>query len=144
MDYWDVRLVTLYECRSHVIHVNYVVSSWFQSACVSALSYFVLKNSIAISFDVIEVNFIITAQPAPLTRIGGSWQKMDGWTLHLYFHATKMSRFCPSVNFQSFYLLRQWGSLFWVTSYSYIYFCLHPFNYIQSVMGLIGRVSHWL
>lgn len=70
------------------------------------------KNSIEISFDVIEVNFIITAQPAPLTRNKRQLTE-DGWMDGYYifiFMPPKLSWFCPSVNFLSFYLLRQWAS----------------------------------
>lgn len=94
------------------------------SLCLSALMYFVLKNSIEISFDVIEVNFIITAQPAPLTR-NKRLLTEDGWMDITSLFSCHQNESVLSISeFSELLSVETVGSLLWVTSYSY--FCLIP------------------
>lgn len=113
------------------------------SLCFSALIYFILKNSIEISFDVIEVNFIITAHPAPLTRNKRQLTE-DGWMDITSLFSCHQNESVLSISECSqLFSVETVGSLLWVTSYSYTFvsiphFQIFPFNYIHSVMG-----SHW-
>lgn len=121
------------------------------SLCLSALMYFVLKNSIEISFDVIEVNFIITAQPAPLTR-NKRLLTEDGWMDITSLFSCHQNESVLSISeFSELLSVETVGSLLWVTSYSYILLS-HPSDFnIESLhstfsllWGLIEKVSHWL
>lgn len=138
------------ECRSHVIPVKWVLVMVLISLCFSALIYFILKNSIEISFDVIEVNFIITAHPAPLT-----WNKRqlteDGWMDITSLFSCHQNESVLSISECSqLFSVETVGSLLWVTSYSYIllsqslifrFFHLTTFTLLW---GLVEKVTHWL
>lgn len=138
------------ECRSHVIPVKWVLVMVLISLCSSALIYFILKNSIEISFDVIEVNFIITAHPAPLTRNKRQLTE-DGWMDITSLFSCNQNELVLSISECSqLFSVETVGSLLWVTSYSYIllsqslifrFFHLTTFTLLW---GLIEKVTHWL
>lgn len=145
-----VRNPTVNIRRSHVIPIKCVLVIVLIGLCFSALIYFAVKNSIEISFDVIEVHFIITAQPAPLTQNKQQLTE-DGWMDITSLFSCHQNELVLSISeFSDLLSVETVGSLLWVTFYSYILLSQYLiFNFFHLttfslIWGLIGKVTHWL